>query len=152
MLDCGGDQRSYISGRLGTEKTPPKTGKKNEPRKEGSHDPPDEAWDHVIAWHRKTEAEENGGIGKRQGTTDDVVTDQADGLFVLESIGLSYVLVYKLSMEDAQRPSTDGRTSSSATPGNLQFACNPSNDVHHDGADQPAQQSPVEYFHEIPPS
>ncbi len=64
MFDCGGDQRRHILGRPGAKKAPPKTGKKNEPGQKGGHETPDEAGNQVIAGHRNTEDEENGGIAK----------------------------------------------------------------------------------------
>jgi len=71
--------------------------------------------DPLSVRHRNTEAEENGGIGKRQSTTGDVVKDPPNGLLILQGVGLDYVLVYKLSMEDAQNPSPDSRASSAVT-------------------------------------
>lgn len=55
----------------------------------------------MIAWHLDTEAEENGGIGKRESTTGDIVTDPPNGLLILHGVGLDYVLVHKFSIEES---------------------------------------------------
>ena len=151
MLDYRREQRPHISRRPGAKKTPPITGIKNEPRQEYSHESPDEAGNQVIAWYCNIEHEKNGGIGKRHSATGEVVNDPPNGPLILQGVGLNYVLVYKLSTEDAQMPSTDGRASSSSAPSDLQLVGTSVNDVHHDGAGQSAQQGTVEQFHGIPP-
>lgn len=99
MLDRRREYRPHIFGRPGTKQTPPKTGIKNEPWQEGSHETPDDAGNQVVAWHRNIEAEEKGGIGKRKSTTGDIVKGPPNSLLILQGVRRVYVLVYKLSME-----------------------------------------------------
>jgi hypothetical protein len=78
------------------------------------------------------------------------VTDPPNDPLILYGTRLNNVLVHELAVEEAQEPTTVGSASSSSSPGDLQPAGHPSDDVHQYGADQPAYQSPEEQFHEIP--